>query len=166
MFSCYLLTWKRSLTYVGMTNNFQRRIRQHNQELVGGAKYTSQIKPDQTNARPWQPVVVVDGFPELRDALQFEWRWKQLSRLKVRKQYDPVTRRILALGQIISDGYSTRQSKRFNVYSNRLKIRWGTEPDCLRKDRRLYYQTNKVKLLLKKRGSAASPLGPPSTGEG
>ena len=28
-------------SYVGMTNNFDRRIRQHNKEIKGGARYTS-----------------------------------------------------------------------------------------------------------------------------
>jgi predicted GIY-YIG superfamily endonuclease len=35
-----------SNTYVGITNNKDRRIRQHNGELVGGAKYTCAKKGD------------------------------------------------------------------------------------------------------------------------
>ena len=33
-------------TYIGITNNPQRRLRQHNCELVGGAKYTTSTKGD------------------------------------------------------------------------------------------------------------------------
>lgn len=33
-------------TYIGCTNNSTRRLRQHNRELVGGAKYTTNYKGD------------------------------------------------------------------------------------------------------------------------
>jgi predicted GIY-YIG superfamily endonuclease len=44
-YTVYVLTnTKNNCTYVGITNNLIRRIRQHNGELVGGAKYTTAKK--------------------------------------------------------------------------------------------------------------------------
>lgn len=43
----YLLTNSQSnRTYLGITNNSKRRIRQHNGEIKGGAKYTHSFKGD------------------------------------------------------------------------------------------------------------------------
>lgn len=39
-----LVNNKNNCTYIGCTNNSTRRLRQHNGELVGGAKYTTMRK--------------------------------------------------------------------------------------------------------------------------
>ena len=40
-FYVYLLKSTKGTTYVGATVNLERRLRQHNKELVGGAKATT-----------------------------------------------------------------------------------------------------------------------------
>ena len=68
---CYLIKSDVSnRTYIGATNNFKRRIRQHNGEIKGGAKYTSAN-------RPWKPKLIVSGFISQNEALSFEWRIKR-----------------------------------------------------------------------------------------
>ena len=56
-------------TYVGITNNHERRIRQHNGEIVGGAKYTTRTK-----GGVWKFVYLVSGFPNGSVAAQWEYR--------------------------------------------------------------------------------------------
>jgi predicted GIY-YIG superfamily endonuclease len=56
-------------TYNGKTNDPKRRIRQHNGEIVGGAKATH-------NKRPWKFICLISGFVDERDALRCEWRIK------------------------------------------------------------------------------------------
>lgn len=65
-----------SRTYVGATTDFARRIRQHNGELVGGAKYTTAAA---ASGGVWKPAFVVRGFPDQTAALQFEWALKKES---------------------------------------------------------------------------------------
>ena len=52
------------------SNNFSNRIRQHNQEIKGGARYTKKKKN-------WYPVCIIDGFPDMKSACQCEWRVKR-----------------------------------------------------------------------------------------
>lgn len=54
-------------TYVGYTVNPSHRLRQHNKEIKGGAKYTSV-------GGPYEMICCVSGFADQRSALQFEWR--------------------------------------------------------------------------------------------
>jgi predicted GIY-YIG superfamily endonuclease len=71
MWYVYLLSDGRK-TYVGMTNNLDRRLRQHNGELAGGARAT--------RGGSWERVCHVSGFQTQVAALQFEWRWKYFTR--------------------------------------------------------------------------------------
>ena len=52
--------------YSGSTNNLKRRTRQHNGDLVGGARYTRV-------GRPYAPACHIEGFGESKQhSLQFE----------------------------------------------------------------------------------------------
>ena len=83
-----------------------RRLRQHNKEIKGGANYTgSKVCSGET----WRRVCYVSGFPEWRTALQFEWRWKQLSRQLSPKLF-PIKRRMLALKKLLSLDTSTSKA--------------------------------------------------------
>ena len=62
-------------SYVGMTNDFLKRWRQHNQEIKGGAKYTKK-------SNNWYPICIIDGFDTMVEALQCEWAVKHSKKFK------------------------------------------------------------------------------------
>jgi structure-specific endonuclease subunit SLX1 len=85
-------------TYVGATVDLDHRLRQHNKEIKGGARATSaQVERGET----WERVCHVAGFPTWNAALQFEWRWKQITR-KLPARMDPLERRIQALRMLLA----------------------------------------------------------------
>jgi len=56
-------------TYCGITNNIKRRLRQHNKEIKGGAKYTTINKLN----GEWQIYLTIPNL-EKRQALSMEWK--------------------------------------------------------------------------------------------
>ena len=94
----YLLVSTNGNTYVGATIDLDRRLRQHNKEIKGGAHATG-IKV--FKGELWNRAIHVSEFPDWSSALQFEWRWKQLSR-KLSLKIKPLERRIIALKQLLS----------------------------------------------------------------
>ena len=94
----YLLVSSNHATYVGATVILDRRLRQHNKDIKGGAHATgSKVAKGET----WERAAHVAGFPNWSAALQFEWRWKQLSRKLPQKMF-PLERRLTALKQLLS----------------------------------------------------------------
>ncbi|XP_042490659.1 structure-specific endonuclease subunit SLX1 [Macadamia integrifolia] len=65
-------------TYVGVTNNFSRRLKQHNGELKGGAKASRA-------GRPWICACLIRRFRDQSEACAFESNWKSISRKLPRK---------------------------------------------------------------------------------
>ena len=96
-FFVYCLIASNGNSYIGATVDLNRRLRQHNGEIVGGAVATKiQIKKGEV----WERACYIKGMPDWRTALQVEWRWKQLSR-KLPKNKLPLERRMMALSQLL-----------------------------------------------------------------
>jgi len=107
---CYLLVAEDGATYVGATVDPDRRLRQHNGLIKGGARATAR-KPG-----TWRRMCYVKGFPDNHAALQFEWRWKSLSRKKVYSGMEPVQRRLEALRELMELDRPTSKAVPYSVY--------------------------------------------------
>jgi structure-specific endonuclease subunit SLX1 len=97
-FFVYLLVSTNGNTYVGATVDLNRRLRQHNKEIKGGAHATG-VKVAQ--GETWTRAAHVSGFPDWPAALQFEWRWKHLSR-KYGVKIKPLEKRMKALRDLLA----------------------------------------------------------------
>ena len=106
----YLLYCDNS-TYVGATVDLNRRLRQHNKEITGGARATSKKV---VNGKSWCRVCYVSGFPDWQSTLQFEWRWKQITRTLERDE--PINRRMKALKKLINLDQSTSKALPFKEW--------------------------------------------------
>ena len=114
----YLLVCSDNSTYVGATIDLEKRLRKHNKEIKGGARATS-IKVEQ--GKIWERACYVEGFPDWQAALQFEWRWKQLSR-KLPTSLFPLKRRMLALKQLLALERPTSKAIAYTEWSMHYQI--------------------------------------------
>ena len=128
----YLLVSTNGNTYVGATVDLNRRLRQHNKEIKGGAHATG-IKVAQGEI--WTRAAHVSGFPTWQSALQFEWRWKQLSR-KYPLNMNPLERRINALKDLLALERPTSKALSY--------LEWAAPPEvhCEIDDTAAFYENN------------------------
>ena len=136
MYYVYLLLCSSNATYVGATVNLDRRLRQHNGEIEGGAiATTSKVNRGET----WIRACHVEGFPSWQAALQFEWRWKQLSRQIKDKKLKPLEKRMKSLKMLLE---LERPTTKALAYSE-----WPSPPNVVLEDEeaRQYYNLTVAK---------------------
>lgn len=105
----YVLESKTSnRTYVGYSNDPHKRLRKHNGEITGGAKYTRV-------GRPWEIVCYIGGFPDKTSALQFEWRYHHPLK-KWGRKYSGIYNRLHVLNKILlMDNFTSKAISRWNM---------------------------------------------------
>jgi len=119
----YLLLSSDKSTYIGATVDLERRLRQHQGEITGGAHATT---AKVCKGETWTRACHVSGFPDWQAALQFEWRWKQLSR-KLSPRLLPLERRMQALKQLLSLERPTSKAKSYSEWISPPEIHFEIE---------------------------------------
>ena len=120
-----LATEDDSATYVGATVNPERRLRQHNKEIVGGARATGARV---AAGHKWRRLCRVSGFPDNHAALSFEWRLKSLTRRADMARLGPVERRLRCLQEILALDRPTTVAAPYTTYvGGGPRIEWDCE---------------------------------------
>jgi predicted GIY-YIG superfamily endonuclease len=109
-------------TYVGATVDLERRLRQHNKEISGGAVATGRKV---AQGHTWKRICYVSGFPTWQATLQFEWRWKQITRTLPKDE--PIIRRMKALKKLINLSQSTSKAIPYSEWPIPPSIHFGCD---------------------------------------
>jgi predicted GIY-YIG superfamily endonuclease len=110
---CYLLYTEKEQTYIGATVDVDHRLRQHNQEIKGGARSTG-IRVSQ--GLLWKRACYLTNLPEWRTALQIEWRWKQIGRTQCSHIRNPIDRRLYSLHRLLTLDKPTSKGIPYDAY--------------------------------------------------
>lgn len=122
-FYVYLLESSDNATYVGATVDLEKRLRQHNKEIKGGAVATSmKVAKGET----WRRVCYVENFPSWSAALQFEWAWKFQSR-KLPQRMFPLDRRKKALDTLLNLERPTSKAMAYTEWDTPINVVWSEE---------------------------------------
>ena len=85
-----------SRTYIGISNNFKRRIRQHNNEIKGGARYTTCFK----GKGEWKLYLYIPNLSK-SIALSLERKIKHMRHNSIGKT--PLEKRIYSIEKVLQN---------------------------------------------------------------
>ena len=108
----FYLIYNNNYTYAGVSPDPKRRLRQHNGEISGGAKYTTSKGPG------WKHLCIISGFQDKIQSMQFEWAVKHVPP----RNAGGITNRINKLFFTLNKDKWTSKSPESN--SVPLNIRW------------------------------------------
>ena len=114
----FYIIYNGGATYAGVSPNPIRRLRQHNGEIKGGAKYTTAKGPG------WRHICVISGFQTKIQALQFEWAVKHVAP----RNAGGIINRIKKLYEVLKRDHWTSKSPLASTVP--LRIIWYADNPC------------------------------------
>jgi len=118
LWSFYIIQNKNA-TYAGVSPDPIQRLRKHNGEIAGGAKYTL------SKGSGWRHICLVHGFQSKIQALQFEWAVKH----QPPRNAGGIVARIKKLYQVLNKAKWTLKSP--DASSVYLTLEWKENMDWL-----------------------------------
>ena len=106
------IIYNKNYSYCGVTPNLERRLKKHNKELSGGAKYTAMI------GNGWKYICYIKGFKNKIDALRFEWAVKH----QKPRNYKGIEARLFKLNKVLKSDRWTSNSP--NAIGYNLNLVW------------------------------------------
>ena len=115
----FYIAHNKGCTYAGVSPDPMKRLRKHNGELAGGAKYTLSKGPG------WEHVCLISGFQTKTQALQFEWASKHVPP----RDAGGLVNRVKKLYILLNKKYWTSKSPAASTVP--LRLEWKMHVNCL-----------------------------------
>ena len=112
----FYLVCNKHYTYAGISVDPDRRLRQHNGEIKGGAKYTTR------KGSGWKHMCIIEGFDTSINCMRFEWAVKHCHPLRK----GGITMRLKKLKTIMNRDYWTSNTPETKLLPP-LTIHWKND---------------------------------------
>jgi predicted GIY-YIG superfamily endonuclease len=112
----FYLIYNKNYTYAGVSPDPIKRLRKHNGEICGGAKYTT------SKGSGWKHMCIVSGFNTKIESMQFEWAIKHVAPRKA----GGIKNRIKKLYILLNKERWTSKAPLSNIVP--LHIKWLINP--------------------------------------